>query len=296
MLVHTPVLRDEVLRFLDPKDNENFVDATCGSCGHTALILERNGPHGKVLAIDKDPDQLVNCQERLKGYLDRVILANDNFANLEKIVQKHNFRPVHGILMDLGLSSWHLEKSGKGFSFQRDEPLNMAYGNTNDLTAYKIVNTWRQEDLQKIFKDYGQERFASPIAKAIVQARQKKPIERTGELAKIIERAIPSYFRHKKKIHPATLTFQAIRIAVNQELENISQALPKALECLETGGRLAIISFHSLEDRLVKNFFRETEKNNLAKILTKKPVRATAQEIALNPRARSAKLRAIKKL
>ncbi len=296
MLIHTPVLKEEVLQLLDPKENENFVDATCGTCGHTALILEKTSPHGKVLAIDKDPDQLIFCRSRLQGYLDRLILVNDDFVNLEKIVQEHNFKPIDGILMDLGLSSWHLEKSGRGFSFKKDEPLIMTYGPTKNLTAYKIVNTWPEKELKRILKEYGQEKFAGQIAKAIVQSRQKRPIETTGELVKIIEKAIKPYSKARKKIHPATLTFQALRIAVNQELEHLRLALPQALKVLRSGGRLAVISFHSLEDRQVKIFFREAQKNKLANLLTKKPIRPTKEEIALNPRARSAKLRVLKKL
>lgn len=292
---HIPVLKNEVLKYLDPKPNENFIDCTVGEGGHSLAILEKNGPKGKVLGIDRDPEQIKNCKENLAKFKERLILVCDNFANLKEIVKRENFKKVSGILFDLGLSSWHLEKSGRGFSFQRDEPLIMRFDGKEGLTAKEIVNQWPEEKIKEILKNYGQERFAKKIAERIVEERKIKPIETTFQLVKIIEKAVPSWYLHRK-IHFATKTFQALRIAVNEELENLKAGLQKALEVLNKGGRLVVISYHSLEDRIVKNFLKENEKKGVLKILTKKPIRPKGKEIKFNPRSRSAKLRAAIKI
>jgi 16S rRNA (cytosine1402-N4)-methyltransferase len=193
------------------------------------------------------------------------------------------------VLFDLGLSSWHLEKSGRGFSFSRDEPLDMRF--QGGVTAQEIVNWWPQKELERMLKEYGEERFAKRIANEIVRSREKEPITSTLQLVSIIERAVP-YWYQKRRIHPATKTFQALRIAVNDELNNLGRALPQAIEVLKPGGRLVVISFHSLEDRIVKNFLRENSRKGLLKVLTKKPVKPSAEEVKVNPRSRSARLRA----
>ena len=267
-------------------------------------ILEKNGPDGKVLGIDRDPEIIKNLE--LKN---RLVLVNDSYANLKEIVEKYNFKPVHGILFDLGMSSWHLEQSGRGFSFLKDEPLDMRYYTENReqrtenseqrtenkiLTAERIVNERSGEEIEKILKEYGGERFAKRIAHRICEKRKIKPIRTTFQLIEIIRRAFPKRYKFGK-IHCATRTFQALRIAVNQELENLKIALPQALEILEQGGRIIVISFHSGEDKIVKNFFRENSKQDLLKILIKKPIRAGQEEIKTNPRSRSAKLRAAAK-
>lgn len=271
--MHIPVLQKEVIQYLDPKPNENFIDCTIGEGGHSMDILEKNGPRGKVLGID--------FQLRLKPK-ERLILAEGNFANLKNIVEKNKFGSVSGILFDLGMSSWHLEESGRGFSFKRKEPLDMRYDLNNQLTAEKIVNFWSKIEIEKILQEYGEEKKAGIIAEFIAEARAVKPIENTLQLAAIINKA---------GANPRQ-TFQALRIAVNDELNNIKKSLPQAVEILEQGGRLAVISFHSLEDRIAKNFF----KNPSFEILTKKPVVPGRQELRNNPRSRSAKLRAIKKI
>lgn len=300
MSIHIPVLVDEVIQYLDPKSNENFVDATIDGGGHTMAILEKNKPEGKVLGIDLDKTLLENLKFKIKNlHLEnRVILVQGNFKNLKEIIK--NTCPdwnqkVNGVLFDLGMSSWQLEESGKGFSFKRNEPLDMRFDSSQELTAKDIVNYWPEYEIEKILREYSEERYARKIAKEIVSERQKKPIFTTFELVEVIKKAVPRNYE-RGRIHPATRTFQALRIATNQELENLRLVLPQAMEVLKENGRIVVISFHSLEDRIVKNFFREKAKEEKLKILTKKPVRASEEEIQKNPRAHSAKLRAAVKL
>lgn len=298
--MHIPVLKNEVLKYLNPKPNENFIDCTIGEGGHTETILECNGPNGKILGIDWDARQIKYCEEKFKNFGGRITLVRESFANLKSIVENKKYDKVSGILFDLGMSSWHIEESGKGFSFKKDEPLIMIYGadrgeEEDFLTAEEIVNQWRESEIEAILKEYGEERFAKGIARRIVEARKIKPVRTTFQLAEIIRKATPGWYHHKK-IHFATRTFQALRITANAELENVKKALSQAFEILENNGRLVVISFHSLEDRIVKNFFKERAKENLLEILTKKPVRAGDEERDKNPRSRSAKLRAAAKL
>lgn len=278
--MHVPVLKKEVLEYLDPKPNENFIDCTANGGGHTKAIIEKGA---NVLAIELDKD----IYEELNSLnLDKVIVVNDSYINLKKIVEENNFGPVNGILFDLGMSSWQLEKSGRGFTFQKDEPLDMRYGLDNDLTAEQIVNNWSESDLIEILEKYGEERFAKRIARNIIKSR---PIRTTFQLINAIG------IKRRGKIHPATRTFQALRIAVNRELSSLEEVLPQALEVLAPGGRLVVISFHSLEDRIVKNFFKKSclsDRRAKINILTKKPITGLLEEIKDNPRARSAKLRA----
>ena len=285
---HIPVLQKEVLEYLSPKPNQNFIDCTIGEAGHTLAILEKNKPEGKVLGIEWDIELYKNLS---KLTINKLSLVNDNFVNLKEIVDREKFKPVYGIIFDLGMSSWHLEESGRGFSFLRNEPLDMRFGVQNELTAEEIVNKWKAKDIEKVLEEYGEERFAKRIAKNIVEIRKFKPIETTFQLLDVIKKAVPGWYQHRK-IHFATRTFQALRIAVNDELNNLRKALPQALEILEPGGRIVVISFHSLEDRIVKNFFA----NQKFKILTKKPITPSEEEIKINPRSRSAKLRAILKI
>ena len=275
--MHIPVLQKEVLKYLDPKPNENFIDCTVGGAGHSLAILERTVPQGKVLGIDQDCEILKNIKRQ-----SRFILVCDNFANLKEIVKKEKFGKVQGILFDLGMSSWHLTESGRGFSFKKREPLDMRYSLDNQLTAEKIINFWSKFELEKILREYGEEKKARKIAEKIIEVRKEKPIKTTDSLREIVNEA---------RVAPRR-TFQALRIAVNDELNNLEKSLPQSLEILRPGGRIVVISFHSLEDRIVKNFF----KNRASKgILTKKPVTPSEQEIKINPRSRSAKLRAAQK-
>ena len=279
--MHIPVLQKEVVKYLDPKPNENFIDCTVGEGGHASAILEKNGPKGKVLGIDRDPGQIKNLKFKIKNWEKRIIPICDDYVNLGEIVRKNKFGPVNGILFDLGISSWHLEESGRGFSFKRREPLDMRFDANGALTAEKIVNYWSKFEIEKILLDYGEEKKAERIVQRIIEARSLRPIANTLQLGEIIKKA--GAFPQQ--------TFQALRIAVNDELNNLSKALPQAVQILEPGGRLAVISFHSLEDRIVKNFLKDPS----FILLTKKPIAPDFKEIRNNPRSRSAKLRAIKK-
>lgn len=290
--MHIPVLLREVIEYLEPKPDQNFIDCTIDGGGHSLAILERI-EKGKILGIDWDEQLLLELKFKIRK--ENLILVCDNFVNLKDIVKKYNFRPVNGILFDLGISSWHLEKSKRGFSFLKDELLDMRYSSNASLKAEDIINRWSVQNLERIFKEYGEERYAEKIARQIVVTRTIRPIRRTLELVEAIRKAIPKRVRFGR-LHFATKIFQALRIAVNNELDNLNKALSQAVEILEPNGRLVIISFHSLEDRLVKIFFKEKAEENQLKILTKKPIRPSLEEIKRNPRSRSAKLRAAEKL
>ncbi|PIU14154.1 16S rRNA (cytosine(1402)-N(4))-methyltransferase [bacterium (Candidatus Gribaldobacteria) CG08_land_8_20_14_0_20_39_15] len=314
--MHIPVLLKEVIDLLSPQSNENFIDCTLGFAGHAKEILERNRPKGRILGIEWDIEKIKNQELRIKNQ-ERIIVVNDSYTNLKNIIEREKFHPINGILLDLGMSSWDLEQSGRGFTFQKDEPLIMSYvynkseilnskfetnskfkiqnSKQENLTAREILNYWSEEEIARILKEYGQERFAKNIARKIVEIRRQHFIETTFQLVEVIRKSFPRGYKFGKQ-HFATKTFQALRIAVNDELGNLRNVLPQAVEMIVKGGRLVIISFHSLEDRIIKNFLKEELVKNNIKILTKKPVIASAIEIANNPRARSAKLRAVLKL
>jgi len=295
-MIHTAVLKKEVLEYLDPKQNENFVDCTIGEGGHSEDILSKIGPDGKVLGIDLDPQQIVSAQWLNVQFKDRIILVNDSYVSLREIVERKNFGPINGILLDLGMSSVQLEAAHKGFSFKVDQGLDMRYNDeVNYLTAEKVVNEWPEEKIEEILRNYGEEKFSRKIAKAIVEQRKQGRIKTTFQLIEVIKSSTPSVY-HRGKIHYATRTFQALRIAVNDELENVTRVLPQAISLLASDGRLVVISFHSLEDRIVKNFFASEAKKGTVKILTKKPITASTEELGKNQRARSAKLRVIIKI
>jgi len=295
-MIHIPVLKKEVLEYLDPKLNENFVDCTVGEGGHAEIILEKNGPTGKVLGIDLDPHQIENCKLNLARFGERAVLLNDSYINLKEIVKRKEFQSINGILLDLGMSSVQLDKTHKGFSFQVDQGLDMRYNDdTGYFTAEKIINEWPEEKLEEIIREYGEEKFSKKIAKNIVEQRKQGRIKTTFELVEIIKDATPSAY-WRGKIHYATRTFQALRIAVNDELNNLEKVLPDAVSILSSGGRIAIISFHSLEDRITKTFLKNKEKEGIVKILTKKPAIASREELATNPRSRSAKMRVAVKI
>ena len=289
--MHIPVLKNEVIEYLAPKANENFIDCTIGACGHSSAILEKNKPNGKVLGIEIDPEMYENLRAK---DCERLILVNDSYKNIKEIAKQNSFAP-DGILFDLGMSSWHIDKSERGFSFMRNEPLDMRYSMETRLTAEEIVNKYTKQEIEEILREFGGEKFSKRIAREIVLSRQKELIETTEQLKMIIVKAIPARFRHSR-IHCATRSFQAIRIAVNDELNNLKSALEQALDILEPCGRLAIISFHSGEDKIVKNFFKEKAKENLIEVLTPRPLRVNACEKRANPRSRSARLRVANKL
>ncbi len=292
-MIHTAVLRKEVLENLDPKQNENFVDCTIGEGGHAEDILKKNGPAGKLLGIDLDPQQIISSHWLEAVNKDRVILVNDSYTHITEIVERKDFQPINGILLDLGMSSVQLVNAHKGFSFQVDQGLDMRYNDeTGYLTAEKIVNEWAEDKIEEILKNYGEEKFARKIAKNIVEQRKLGRIKTTFQLIEIIKDATPSSY-WRGKIHYATRTFQALRIAVNDELENVKRVLPQAVSLLALEGRLAVISFHSLEDRIVKQFFAQEAKRGTIKIINKKPITAGRDELSKNARARSAKLRVV---
>jgi len=288
--MHIPVLLNEVIEYLNPKPNENFVDCTFGFGGHTRAILEKIKPNGKVLGIEWDQEK-TNNKEPMTNNRERLKIVNDSYANLKSIIEREKFGPINGILLDLGISSWEIENSGRGFSFQKNEPLDMRFNQSQGLTAKEIVNKWSERDLAETFQEYGQERFAKNIASNIIQVRKNQAVETTFQLVEIIRKSFPKSYKFGKQ-HFATRVFQALRIAVNGELDNLKKVLPQALEILEKNGRIAVISFHSLEDAMVKKFFKTCAKNNKLQILTKKPIAPNFEEIKINPKARSAKLRA----
>lgn len=286
---HIPVLLKEVLQYLDPQPNEDAIDATINGGGHAEAILERIAPRGKLLGIDRDPSILDGTRRRLSRFGDRVVLAEDSFSHMAEKVGDVGVLHPSCIIFDLGFSSYHLASGNRGFSFQKDEPLDMRFNpEESDLTAEAIVNHATLEELERIFKTYGEERNARRIAEAIVAERKHRRFETTADLASFLERRIP-----RGRIHPATRIFQALRIVVNNELEEIEKGIKAALDIGVPGARIAVISFHSLEDRIVKNLFRDDKISGT--ILTKKPITASREEIRLNPRARSAKLRVYKK-
>ncbi len=303
MSIHTPVLLEEVIKYLDPKPGQKFIDATADGGGHALAIFERIVPGGKLLGIELDGELLSRLELQIKNleFKDSIILANDSYVNLKKIAAENDFVGADGILFDLGMSSWQIDEAGRGFSFQKDEPLDMrfAHGQTvidgRQLTAEEIINRYSYDELAEILKEYGEERFAKSIAAGITRARKERPIKSTFELAEIIKRSVPFWYRGGR-IHFATRTFQALRIAVNGELENLKTGLERGAEVLKAGGRIAVISFHSLEDRIVKNFLRNEAKKGKLAIITKKPVVANLTEITTNPRARSAKLRVAERI
>jgi len=294
-MMHVPVLLKEVIDYLNPQANENFIDATVGQGGHTTSILEKNKPEGKVLGIEMDIDIYKELKEKMAKMSNRLILINDSYVNLKKIVKKNDFKPIHGILFDLGLCSWHLEASKRGFSYLRDEPLDMRFNPKNDLTAAEIINFWDIERIEEILREFGEEKYARRISLAIKEVRKKERIVGTQQLVDILKRVLPKNY-DKKRIHFATRTFQALRIAVNNELQVIEDGIKQAIKILEPGGKIAVISFHSLEDRIVKNLFREKAETGELNILTKKPITASLEEIRNNSRSRSAKLRIAEKL
>lgn len=296
-MIHKTVMLKEVIEYLDPKQGQMFVDGTANGGGHTFALAEKVVPDGKVIAIEWDKDIFDNLKNKVEGseFKNNISVANDNYANLKDIISQNGVNNIDGIVLDLGFSSLHLESSGRGFSFQKDEPLDMRYSQGQELTAYEIVNGWPEEDIARILRDYGEERFSYKIAKTIYDQRKRGKISTTNDLVKVIERAVPAFYR-RGKIHCATRTFQALRIAVNGELDNVESVLPQIVETLKSGGKVAIISFHSLEDRIVKNFFKDNAKEGKLKIITKKPIVASDEEMKENPRSRSAKLRVAEKI
>lgn len=314
MYFHIPVLLKEVIDGIDPKPGENLIDGTIGGGSHAEAILKKTSPDGKLLGIDLDPEALAESKRNLKKYSNRIILEKGNFVDFAELAKKHSFGSINIFFLDLGISSQQLNNDMLGISFLKNAPLDMRIGGEGSengrVSAEYIINNWSEEKIKSILKDYGEERYAALIAREIIAARKAKKIVNTQQLVDIIYRAIPLRYR-KQKIHFATRTFQALRIAVNNELKNLENVLPKILDNMEAGGRIAIISFHSLEDRIVKRFFQKEAKDcvcnvkvpvcvcghkKTVEIITKKPIVPSEQEIMNNPRSRSAKLRIARKI
>jgi 16S rRNA (cytosine1402-N4)-methyltransferase len=291
MPYHIPVLLDETLAALDQKPGARLIDGTMGDGGHTAAFMERMDGKATVLGIDLDNTALATAKERLASWGDRVIYAQGNYRDLETIARAQGWKNATGILLDLGIRSAEIEESGLGFSFLRDEPLIMRFdGRTDQETAASLIHSATQQELTEILQTYGEESFALQIAKAIVAARKRHRILRTAALVEIIRGAVPGFARHGK-VHVATKTFQALRIAVNDELAGVKEVIPKAVSFLAPGGTLAVISFHSLEDRIVKTLLRRLSDAGTIVLVTKKPIVPSEEEMKKNPRSRSAKLR-----
>lgn len=310
MSVHVPVLLEECLTWLDPKAGGRFIDCTIDGGGHSEAILHRTAPNGTLLGLDADVSAIAVVQERLGAFGERATLVHSNFRALDEVARQRGFDQVDGILMDLGFSSPQLDEGERGFSFSRDEPLDMRFDASSGPTAADIIADAPPLEIERMLRAYGEEPRAATIAGRIATSRQTGPIKTTGQLVALIP---GTRDRGRARIHPATRTFQALRIAVNDELRALAEALPQAIGLLRRGGRLAVISFHSLEDRIVKTFIRERaglgadpvdralpvrsgDRPADLRIMTRRPVAPSADEIARNPRSRSARLRVAERL
>lgn len=289
-MIHVPVMVEEVIKILNPKETGIYVDATLGCGGHSLEILKKLGSKGRIIGLDRD-ESAIACS---RGILNdtRILIKQAKFSQLKDILSELNIEGIDGIVFDLGVSMLQLKDLSRGFSFHSEERLDMRMDNSESLTAWEVVNRHPEKVLIKIFTEYGDEPFARRIAREIVRQRSKKTIDTCRELANLITKIVPK----KDKIHPATRVFQAIRIEVNRELEELREGLRQALEVLNHGGRICVISYHSGEDRVVKNFFRDEERKNTLRIITKKPLVPSLEEITKNPSARSARLRGGEKL
>ncbi|MFH1744891.1 MAG: 16S rRNA (cytosine(1402)-N(4))-methyltransferase RsmH [bacterium] len=309
---HVPVMLEEILKYLNPLPGQNFIDCTLGGGGYTTEIAKRIG-NGKIISIDLD-QEAINCvAKKIKEEkINNIILVRENFKNLKDIIAEYwqGKGDFSGIVLDLGVSSHQFDCAERGFSFQHDAPLDMRFGE-NSLSAEDIVNIWKEKDLEMIFKNYGEERYAKRIAAEIVRARRTDKIKTTNDLVEAIKKVVPNSYINNKKIHFATRVFQGLRIAVNHELENLKEVLPQAVNALAPSGKIATVSFHSLEDRIIKQFFKKESKDCLCspeapacrcghvaelKIITKKAICPEDIEIKDNPRSRSAKLRVAQKI
>jgi len=308
---HVPVLLDEVLHFLNPEQGDIIFDGTLGGAGHTIEIIKAIAPTGKVIGVDLHSQTISTAARRLGSLAGYMIPVNDNFANIRHILRRLGIAQIDGILLDLGLSSFLIDDSGRGFSYLKDEQLDMRFSDRQEMDAAQVVNEYSRENLEKVFKDYGEERFSSRIAGNIEKIRSRKRIRTTGELVRIIGDSIPAGAYRARKGNPAKRVFQAIRMEVNREPDNLQKVLRDGFESLRSGGRMVVISYHSLEDRMVKKKFKDLEgictcppglpvcrcgAEKKAVVLTKRAVMPGVREKEANPRSHSAKLRAIKKV
>ena len=309
--IHVPVLLEEVLYYLNLKQGDIIFDGTLGGAGHTVEIIKAIAPTGKVIGVDLHGQTISTATSRLRDFSKNVVLVNDNFANIKKILKRINIKSIDGMLLDLGLSSFLIEKSKRGFSYLKNEKLDMRFGNGDYISAFDVVNKYSQGKLTEIFRKYGEESWSKSIAKNIVKHRKSGDIKTTGELVEIIKDSIPRKLKYQRRGHPAKRIFQAIRMEVNKELDNLKMAIEDGFKMLKSGGRMVIISYHSLEDRMVKSSFLEYEgkctcppdfpvckcgREKRAEIITKKVVRPGLEEISSNPRSKNARLRVLEKL
>ena len=295
---HVPVLLNEVIEGLNLHKGDTVFDGTLGGGGYFGKLCEIVGPDGTAIAVDQDLGSIKRVEEK-NDFRCQAHLINENFRNLDKVLTSLNQKQVQGVVFDLGLSSDQFEISGRGFSFKKNEPLLMTFNDKPEeakFTARDIVNTWDEENIADILYGYGEEMFSRRVAKKIVEARKIKPINTTDDLVSVIESAFPVWYRKTRKTHFATKTFQALRITVNDEIGSLKEGLQKGFYSLSGGGRMVVISFHSLEDRVVKNFMKEKQLAGEGEIKTKKPITPTDRELQENPRSRSAKLRIIEKI
>ncbi|MDO8281917.1 MAG: 16S rRNA (cytosine(1402)-N(4))-methyltransferase RsmH [Thermodesulfovibrionia bacterium] len=289
-ITHVPVMPGEVLEGLNIKDSGIYVDATLGLGGHAELILQK-AKVGALIGIDRDEAAIESARERLKDF-SNIYFAKESFSNIKAAVSSLGYETVDGILLDIGVSTMQLKAEGRGFSFMKDEPLDMRMDKSQKLSAKEVVNSYHEKDLATLIFVFGEERFSRKIAKAIVNERRKKRIETCSELAAIIENSL----KGRGRIHPATRTFQALRIEVNKELDELSAGITSGADMLNPGGRLCVLSYHSLEDRIVKNAFKKLASEGIFHIITRKPLVASRQEIRSNPPSRSAKLRVAERI
>ncbi|MFH1440833.1 MAG: 16S rRNA (cytosine(1402)-N(4))-methyltransferase RsmH [Candidatus Omnitrophota bacterium] len=292
---HIPVMLDEVLEYLNLGQGKAIVDATIGTGGHSLKMLERIGPQGRLIGIDRDQESLDIAKNRLSDYSASCQFVYSSYSDIDKVMNALNIQKVDGMLFDLGISSIQLDDPDRGFTFQNEGPLDMRMDRNSYISAYDLVNNLDEKGLSELIWNFGQDRFHNRIARFLVRARQKHPISTTRELSNIILKAMP-YGRRYQRIHPATRTFQAMRIAVNSELELLEAAISKAVEFLNKGARICVISFHSLEDRIVKLSFRELAANGVIKLITPKPLVPSNTEMRSNPSSRSAKFRVAERL
>ncbi len=293
--LHYPVMCEEVLNYLELKNGFNVVDATVGLGAHAERILQKIAPDGRLIAIDKDNESLELAKSYLENYSSKVDFIYSDFRHIDRIVSELNIKRIDAIFFDLGVSSFQFDSQERGFSIKLDGPLDMRMDRNSYISAYDLINNLTKEEISNILSSFGQERWHNRIANAVVRHREQRPISTTSQLREIVIKSIP-YSRPSLKIHPATRTFQALRIAVNRELEALEQALKKSIDLISIGGRIAVICFHSLEDRIVKNNFRLFANSGKAKIITPKPLVPESQEVNENPRSRSAKLRVLERI
>jgi 16S rRNA (cytosine1402-N4)-methyltransferase len=296
-LLHVPVMLSEVLDYLKLAPGQIIVDATLGTGGHSVEILKRITPGGRLIGIDRDENSLAICRQRLMEFKDNTEFVHANFADLDLVMANLGVEKIDGIVFDLGISSYQLHDAQRGFSFQEEGPLDMRLDKSSYISAYDLINNLNENEISQLLWNFGQERWHNRIARLLIQERRNEPISTTKQLANLVMRAIPQRYRRSYyRIHPATRTFQAVRIAVNRELEILENAIKKAVDLLRKQARICVISFHSLEDRMIKHTFRALKAEGLIEIITAKPLTPGFREIEVNPSSRSSKFRVAERI